>query len=289
MEITIREPLESELYPVARLIADQNSTPATQCLHSDEIVETAYSRIRAIAEERDGAILAAVRDEIVGACACEFDLDAGRAWLWGPFAADRDWKEVSEVLMSSLESRLPPAITRMDSFPNLLNQRAVEFYRGLGFSEGEKHHVYVAERRATSSPTSVSLLLDEYLSEAGALHESLFPDSYLTGDGLAEKRSGPNRVFVETNGGAVLGYIVAECFEEDGEGYVHFIGVGPEARRAGVGRRLLEAALAWLFEEKGAPRTSLVVRGELTGAQALYEGAGFALKYTGLAMRRDRR
>lgn len=51
--------------------------------------------------------------------------------------------------------------------------------------------------------------------------------------------------------------------------------VAPEARGAGVGRALLDAAVAWAHE-RGAARVALWVNAENESAMRLYERAGFA-------------
>jgi ribosomal-protein-alanine N-acetyltransferase len=133
---------------------------------------------------------------------------------------------------------------------------------------------------------------DDAAAEAvGALHDAAFPTGYLTGADLAAKRDAHHRLFVAPDPAepaGVAGYVLAERFVEDGEGYVHFLAVAPAARRRGVGGRLLAAALHWLFELEGARCVSLTVRGDLGGAQQLYERAGFARAHTGVALRRER-
>jgi ribosomal protein S18 acetylase RimI-like enzyme len=57
-------------------------------------------------------------------------------------------------------------------------------------------------------------------------------------------------------------------------GVVHDIIVDPERREGGVGRKLLEAALAALAE-RGAPRVVLHTAAKNATAQRLFEAAGF--------------
>lgn len=56
--------------------------------------------------------------------------------------------------------------------------------------------------------------------------------------------------------------------------------VDPAHQRHGLGRRLLEAALAWA-REIGAERVSLQSSSKLPGALALYEKAGFTITRRG--------
>lgn len=76
----------------------------------------------------------------------------------------------------------------------------------------------------------------------------------------------------EEPGGRVVGYVF--CREIAGESELLNIAVEPEARRGGLGRELLTAALTWA-ESRGARETFLEVRESNRGAITLYEGAGF--------------
>ena len=72
--------------------------------------------------------------------------------------------------------------------------------------------------------------------------------------------------------GAVAGYVF--CREIAGESELLNLAVAEGARRGGVGRELLAAALAWA-EARGARETFLEVRASNAAAIALYEKAGF--------------
>jgi GNAT superfamily N-acetyltransferase len=62
--------------------------------------------------------------------------------------------------------------------------------------------------------------------------------------------------------------------ERPGIFFIHSMWVAPEARGAGVGRALLEAAEAWAVEH-GASECELMVTDRAPAARRLYERAGF--------------
>jgi len=64
-------------------------------------------------------------------------------------------------------------------------------------------------------------------------------------------------------------------------------GLGEPYRHLGYGRQLLLAAVDWLFDKKGVERVCLNVGEERVHARALYESAGFRLKFTGIAFKKD--
>lgn len=98
-------------------------------------------------------------------------------------------------------------------------------------------------------------------------------------------------VLVAARGDRVIGYAYAGVEGADymslrgPAGVLHDILVDPAHRGAGIGRRLLDAAVAAL-EALGAPRVVLSTAARNAGAQRLFERAGF--RPTMLEMTRER-
>jgi len=88
------------------------------------------------------------------------------------------------------------------------------------------------------------------------------------------------RVLVAERGGQVIGYAYMGVEGYDWmslrgpAGMLHDVVVDPAHRGTGVGRRLLDAALAWL-KERGVPRVVLDTAFPNVAAQRLFEKAGF--------------
>ena len=83
----------------------------------------------------------------------------------------------------------------------------------------------------------------------------------------------PDTCFVFEEGGAVLGVILAG---HDGRrGFIYHLAVGKSARGRGIGRALVDAALAALNGE-GITKVALVVFAQNGGGNAFWEKLGFA-------------
>ncbi len=296
-ELTLRLAEERDLAALAALIAGQNRNPETQCIHS----ETGESE-RAVYEEMSTLhgngelcfVLAHDGDRLVGALGSELDEEMGRGWLRGPFvlADGQAWETTAAALLDELAARLSPSIRRLDSFLNAANERGNAFYQARGFSRVTLVHVYSAPAPAGAAGPPVPGVL---ALEAGAplapsfaaLHDATFPETWITGQGILARLGGDYHAFAHARDGQVVGYLVASLELGSGEGIVDFIGVSPEARRQGIGRGLLQAALGWFFQEKGVARVNLVVSDDKVDARALYESVGFARRYTGVHTRKD--
>lgn len=78
----------------------------------------------------------------------------------------------------------------------------------------------------------------------------------------------------------VVGYVYAGIeplsWKElrDEAGFVHDLLVSDEARNGGIGKQLLDAAIAWL-KQRGMPRVVLWTAARNSGAQHLFERRGF--------------
>jgi ribosomal protein S18 acetylase RimI-like enzyme len=57
-------------------------------------------------------------------------------------------------------------------------------------------------------------------------------------------------------------------------GWVYYVAVHPELRRTGLGRRLMQAAEAWVAE-RGTPKIQLMVRGSNRQAAGFYSALGY--------------
>ncbi len=121
-------------------------------------------------------------------------------------------------------------------------------------------------------------------------HYAFDPDRFLAADEGAEAGYGEflrsqllnadNLVLVAEAGGRVVGYVYAgieplSWKELRGQaGFVHDLLVEDDARNAGAGRQLLEAAIAWLGQ-RGMPRVVLWTAARNDGAQRLFATRGF--------------
>jgi ribosomal-protein-alanine N-acetyltransferase len=90
-------------------------------------------------------------------------------------------------------------------------------------------------------------------------------------------RPARGRLWVATSGGGtVLGYVGIELSALGGEADVVNLGVHPAARRHGVGRALLDVALAYCRARR-VPLVWLRVRAGNRGARAFYRRCGFVV------------
>ncbi len=87
-------------------------------------------------------------------------------------------------------------------------------------------------------------------------------------------------VFVAERNSAVVGYVLAALEPLSWKelrgpaGFIHDVAVAEEARRSGIGTKLMETAITWL-REHGAPRVILWTAAPNEAARALFHRFGF--------------
>ena len=92
--------------------------------------------------------------------------------------------------------------------------------------------------------------------------------------------SADGTVFVADGNGTILGYVYAALEPLSWKelrgpaGFIHDLAVSDEARRSGVGRELMQAAITWL-RERGAPRVILWTAAPNEAAKTLFKSLGF--------------
>jgi [ribosomal protein S18]-alanine N-acetyltransferase len=106
----------------------------------------------------------------------------------------------------------------------------------------------------------------------GAIERAVFSDPWSAND-FAECVSSGVPFLVAERRGVVAGYVVAHSAADEGE--ILNLGVAAAHRRHGIGRELVERALAELAA-RGVQTVYLEVRSSNTAARRLYESLGFA-------------
>jgi ribosomal protein S18 acetylase RimI-like enzyme len=87
--------------------------------------------------------------------------------------------------------------------------------------------------------------------------------------------SAVNRLVVAVDGDEWIGMAVGSRTGDDERAHLYAMWVDPLARRAGIGRRLVEAVLAWA-RDQGTTEIELGATATNRGAVEFYEGLGFA-------------
>jgi len=274
---------------LAAFLFEANRRPdaRVRCLHTGHGPSAQTHADEMLALPEDEALFLAARDAQggwLGAIGAAFDPALRRAWMRGPLLAPSAAAHpaLRRALIDALMAELP-TIDRFDAFPQADEAPLLEVFAIAGFEDRLVNHVLCAQRppQPPAWPASVVDIatLDDHgaaADRAAQLHAQAFPTGYLTPQTLLDSRDDDHHLFVGRAGPAVVGYLYLQHDRHEGDAYVDFLAVDADARRRGVGRALLDAALHWAFVVRELPRVNLTVRSDRAPALALYHRAGFA-------------
>jgi ribosomal protein S18 acetylase RimI-like enzyme len=226
-----------------------------------------------------GILLARAGPTLVGGLALDYDAALGRAWLLGPFVDHAGWADIAGRLYAAALPLIPAAAIQHELFCDVRHLRCREFAVQLGFAlHGETGIETFARARLSLLPPAdpaVAPARPEQRDALDVLHRELFPHTYASAQQLFERDADQSRVFVLHERGRLLGYVACKVTLETGEGYIDYVGTGESARRRGVARRIVIAALHWMFAFPEVQSVSLTVNADNVAAEALYRSLGF--------------
>jgi ribosomal protein S18 acetylase RimI-like enzyme len=276
------------------LIGSAQGVAGARCIHSDfEISPRTYAAENA--EEVAYAVGISATDSqqrvVIGADVSD---ELARAWLRGPFVASTLAQSTPCVnaAFNALQQHFKVRANVWDAYIESSHQQALDWYASRGFDARKRNSVYtlVSEDAlaigALASESSVTPPQSEAMIDAVTqLASESFPGGYLTRKNFAAAPSDEAITLIMRDGDTLLGYVYASYESGAIEATIDNLAVAESARRKGIGRTLLRAALHWAIVARGAPNVALVVTEGNTRALSLYESVGFRLLVEGIHLR----
>jgi ribosomal protein S18 acetylase RimI-like enzyme len=235
-----------------------------------ESLEPAWNEAAFVARDSKGA-------GIVAVAFAEWSDDPARVWVYGPWVArdDSAWNAQAPALLDAVLGATPDHLTEYELSGDVANVRLARLAAARGLQASE-----VNLALALDFADAASWMVDPRVRHARAddepliapLHDAEFPNTYASAAQLVA--GADDRVVLIADDGAFRGYAAGRVMP-DGEGYVDFVGVTPDARGEGLGRALVTSIVAELATRGGRPRVCLTVQEHRAPARALYNSLGF--------------
>ncbi|WP_175631799.1 GNAT family N-acetyltransferase [Virgibacillus siamensis] len=199
------------------------------------------------------------------------------AEVWGPFAAPGNDLHLALMMWDKLFRKLPESVKKVVLFPNVENRFVYEFAQTLDFELKTNQYILKLSQHQLKD------FEDESLSELGetdfdgfiAMHDAAFPETYYSGKEIIARHNEIQKVFILKEADRLAGYVYVEADPDHAEGSIEFIAVDPMIRGKGYGKRLLSAAVRWLFTFDSISEIDLCVAADNAGAIGLYQSIGF--------------
>lgn len=256
---------------VLALIVERQRRPETACayLGTDpsgiardlEGLDQPWTRTVRIATAEDG--------RLIGAVVVEWDEDGDRSWVHGPWTHDDAWQDAAPALLAAITEEAP--VSRHEMYADVRHTGMAWLAENGSWRTGEANFEYERTTRdlAEALDPGIRRARPADRDAVAALHDAEFPGTYASAADLLDPE-GPYSVAVAESEGTVHGYVAWQSQEHD-TAYVDFLAVAPDARRSGIGVRLLDA----VGHVAGRHRITLTVDEHRPGARAFYVELGF--------------
>jgi ribosomal protein S18 acetylase RimI-like enzyme len=295
-------PGEQALDELAGFVGELNRDEAHQIGYLDaDPAQIAKMLLEHDLPPHESWVVAREDGRMVGALGFEADAEIGRAWIYGPFAQPSNveegaggrqaevWAAIADRLWEEGQALLPDGLREHELFCNIHNANCIGFAERHAFPLHGDALIFRFGREALAGlPASETHeLTDDRSAAFQALHDQIFPRTYLSGRQILERRNEHRKLFAIVEDDALLGYAYVESLPEFGEGNLEFVGVSEQARGKGVGKRLMTMALAWMFSFSNMKEIFLTTNSTNIAAIGLYRKVGFQLLHTMRAFRKS--
>lgn len=231
----------------------------------------------------DNVLLAYENDRLIGLLGIDTDADSQRAWLYGPMVDHVDWQTVADALYDAVLrlNVIPTFVHDEELFVDAANVNIANFAARHRFiSDTPQASLRLDRHKLSSLPNieSATELMAQQYPLFVRLHDTLFPNTYYSGQQIIERLGERDKVFVFVARDIYVtpvGYIYAKIDAEATDGYIDFLGVMADFRRKGIAKRLLYTAINWLFSFPEIEAVALTVNAANSAALALYANLGF--------------
>lgn len=290
--IEVRGARPDQMQEIAAFIAALQVDPRHHIGYLDDRAESiAAGILEHVGEGWPNATFLAYEDgELVGCIFYDAPANHHRVWINGPFSTKTDpvaWQAIADALYAYAPQPVPEKLMEHELFSDTANENIDQFATRHMFLKLipaaaliMPRDVWMRGKAYAPVTNSIQLLEPAYHDQLRQLHPQTFPNTYATADELiAHHNNGENMVFIQAEGKQLCGYIAVQI-DESSECYIDYLGVAPEFRRTGIGRKLITKGLQWGFSHPAVPLAHLTVNRENDAAIGLYVSLGFTHERT---------
>jgi ribosomal protein S18 acetylase RimI-like enzyme len=146
-------------------------------------------------------------------------------------------------------------------------------------NQGNEYQLIIKREnyRKLSTPIPVEVLPSGYTDRLAALHDTIFPDVYISGKGIVKSLGKDREVFCAMEESRLIAYSVLKTYDNSLSATAEIIGVDKDYRHRGYGRAVLNKLLEETFKNSSVEKIDLIVDKINENALGLYYSMGFEL------------
>lgn len=220
-------------------------------------------------------------DKIVGILGVDIDEESKFGELWGPFVRDGFNKsEVFSMLWDKLTKSISNMCEEFGVFCNAKNIKCIKFAERYNFQRNGEFIIMELNSKEFQRALEFKLfeITSEYYNQFEMLHNRIFPKAYYNGKTILSRINEHRKVFIIKENNELLGQIYVEVEPEFGESNIEFIAVREDKQGKGLGSKLINIAINWIFSFEKIESITLCVNKENKKALKLYRKCGFKEK-----------
>lgn len=252
------------------------------CGQDEKEVEEALREYIEEEAESSPFFIARYKNKLVGVMGVDGDLESGNGELWGPFIEDveeKQWADIATMLWNSLFQEAHESIENYHMFINVKNKRCIFFAEENNFTFSEKDNLFKTLKLTKKDfnydcDESIIEINDAFHKEMVNLHNNTFKKAYYSGERIIKRLNQFRKVFAAIKEEKLLGYIYVEADSEFSEASIEFFAVDESYRGQGIGFKLINKAINWIFTFPEIKEINLCVNSK-NSAINLYKAVGF--------------
>lgn len=252
------------------------------CGQDEKEIEEALREYIEEEAESSPFFIARYKNKLVGVIGIDGDLESGNGELWGPFienVEERQWEYIATMLWNSLFQEAHESIQNYHMFINVKNKRCISFAEENNFTFSEKDNLFKTLKLTKKDfnydcDESIIEINDTFNKEMVSLHNNTFNKAYYSGERIIKRLNQFRKVFAAIKEEKLLGYIYVEADPEFSEASIEFFAVDEIYRGQGIGFKLINKAINWIFTFPEIKEINLCVNSK-NSAINLYKAVGF--------------
>ncbi|WP_425447235.1 GNAT family N-acetyltransferase [Dethiothermospora halolimnae] len=281
--INYRQATKKDIKIVADFIGELNKKEENHIGYcgdnSDEILNSLKEDITDITFDKS-FIIATDKKELIGVLGFDADIENGNSEIWGPFIKQSKW-HIANEMWDKMTELLPKGIETISMFINIKNNNCLDLAKKLKFNKVSESKILEFNRSYLDNLDKeiINELTSKHYEDMKALHDRVFPNTYYSGKQIIDRINENRKLFAYIEDEKLMGYVYVEAEPDFGEGSIEFFAVDESERGKGIGYKLLNMALKWLYSFNFMEQIVLSVGVDNKKAISLYKKVGFKEKY----------
>lgn len=240
--------------------------------------------LREYMEESESSPFFMAKDDnrLLGVIGIDGDLESGNGEIWGPFVEvikDKLWEDIANMLWNSLLQEINENIENYHMFINVKNERCLSFAKENNFTFSKKDNLFKILKLTKKDfnydyGESIIEINEVFYESMINLHDKTFKKAYYSGERIIKRLNQFRKVFAAIKEEKLLGYIYVEADPEFSEASIEFFAVDESYRGQGIGFKLINRAINWIFTFPEIKEINLCVNSQ-NPAINLYKAVGF--------------